>query len=254
MSYFYYEKKSIFYSEAGNGTPLLFLHGNTASSKMFAGIAEKYQKHFHVILIDFLGHGQSERLKEFPADLWFYESQQLIAFLRYKGYTKVNLIGSSGGALSAINAGLEAPDLISKIIADSFEGEKPVNTITDHISDERKHSKQDPQAKLFYQFMQGEDWESVVDNDTSAVIRHANEIRRFFHKDLTSFQPDILMTGSLKDEFLSSFSADYFQKVYGDMLAKIGHGEMYLFPEGGHPAMLSNPEEFYTLSINFLNR
>ena len=35
MSYFYYQSKRIYYTESGNGAPVLFLHGNTASSKMF---------------------------------------------------------------------------------------------------------------------------------------------------------------------------------------------------------------------------
>ena len=38
-------------------------------------------------------------------------------------YKKVNLIGTSGGALVAINVALERPDLVNKIVADSFEGE-----------------------------------------------------------------------------------------------------------------------------------
>ena len=40
MSYFIYDNKHIFYDEIGNGTPLLFLHGNTASSNMYAGISK----------------------------------------------------------------------------------------------------------------------------------------------------------------------------------------------------------------------
>ena len=69
------------------------LHGNTASSVMFSGIAEKYSENFKVILIDFLGHGKSDRLADFPADLWFDEAQQVIAFLKAKEYSNVNVIG-----------------------------------------------------------------------------------------------------------------------------------------------------------------
>ena len=75
MSYFLFDNKKVFYNEFGMGTPLLFLHGNTASSMMFFEIVEKYKDNFKVILIDFLGHGKSDRLSEFPADLWFYEAQ-----------------------------------------------------------------------------------------------------------------------------------------------------------------------------------
>lgn len=181
MAYFRYQGKSVFYEEYGQGEqPLILLHGNTASSNMFLEIAEKYKEHFKVILIDFLGHGKSDRLTEFPADLWFDEAQQVITFLKEKEYANVNMIGSSGGALVAINVALEAPELLSKVIADSFEGETPLKAFTENVAADREFSKQDENAKRFYQYMQGDDWESVVDNDTSAIIRHEKEIGKFF--------------------------------------------------------------------------
>lgn len=251
MSYFIFENEKIYYNEVGVGTPLLLLHGNTASSMMFYEAVEKYKEHFKVILIDFLGHGQSNRLHEFPADLWFYEAQQVIAFLKEKQYSNVNIIGSSGGALAAINIALEAPQLVSKVIADSFEGEVPLKQFTENVVTDRALSKQDENARLFYYYMQGDDWESVVDNDTSAIVRHDKEIGTFFHKDLHTFQPDILMTGSRQDEFISNVSSTYFEKVYGEMLEKMGHGKMYLFDTGGHPAMLTNFDNFYKISLQF---
>jgi pimeloyl-ACP methyl ester carboxylesterase len=253
VSCFYFNGKRIFYSEFGVGTPLLLLHGNTASSNMFAGIAERYGKDFKVILIDFLGHGKSERLNEFPADLWFDEAEQAIAFLREKQYTKINIIGSSGGALVAINIALEAPELVNKVIADSFEGEKPVKKFTNNLERDRENSKHDENARMFYSSMHGSDWEKVVDNDTRAIIRHQKEIGKFFHKDLKFFKPPVLMTGSLADEFICMIAPDYFQKVYGELISKIGHGKIHLFDTGGHPAMLTNQDSFYQLSMEFLN-
>lgn len=252
MSYFEFDNKKVYYSEFGVGTPLLFLHGNTASSVMFYEIVERYKDNFKVILIDFLGHGKSDRLYEFPADLWFYEAQQVIAFLKEKQYTNVNIIGSSGGALAAINVALEVPQLVSKVIADSFEGERPLKEFTSHVKADRELSKHDDNVRLFYQYMQGDDWEHVVDNDTSAIIRHEKEIGKFFHNELQNFQPDILLTGSKQDEFVSGISLTYYEKIYGEMLDKIGHGKMYLFDTGGHPAMLTNPDEFYKISMDFL--
>ncbi len=252
MSYFDFNNRKIYYTELGAGTPLLLLHGNTASSKMFAEIAERYAKHFKVILIDFLGHGKSDRLSKFPDDLWFDESEQVIAFLREQQYPRANLIGSSGGALVAVNVALEAPELVGKVIADSFEGEKPLKEFTENINADREASKQDENARMFYASMHGADWEQVVDNDTSAIFRHQKEIGRFFHQDLRSFKPAILLTGSREDEYISSLSPHYFEKVYGELISKIGHGTIHLFDTGGHPAMLSNPDRFYQLSMEFL--
>jgi pimeloyl-ACP methyl ester carboxylesterase len=220
---------------------------------MFAEIAERYGKDFKVTLLDFLGHGKSDRLDEFPADLWFNEAEQVIAFLREKQYTKVNIIGSSGGALVAMNVALEAPELVHKVIADSFEGEKPVTAFTENIAADREDSKHNEDARRFYSYMHGADWEQVVDNDTKAIIRHQQEIGEFFHKDLQAFKPAILLTGSLQDEFVCSLAPDYFEKAYGELLAKIGHGTMHLFDTGGHPAMLTNQDSFYEVSMKFFN-
>ena len=101
MSYFTFDNKKIYYEENGSGTPLLFLHGNTASSKMFTDFSKRYTDSYKVILIDFLGHGRSERLSEFPADLWFYEAQQALKaaglqFLALNVLSKPVTITSSG--------------------------------------------------------------------------------------------------------------------------------------------------------------
>lgn len=233
---------------------MLFLHGNTASSNMYADASKKYSQNFKVILIDFLGHGKSDRLDEFPTDLRFYEAQQVIAFLKEKQYTGVSIIGSSGGAIVAINVALEAPELVSKIIADSFEGEYSNNAFTVNLLKDRKQAKTDNNARAFYAYMHGSDWEKVVDNDTAAIIKHKNEIGRFFHRPLNSLKSDILLTGSKEDKFIYSLSDNYFENVYGKMLKKIGHGKMYLFDTGDHPAMITNFERFYHVSLDFLTQ
>ena len=92
----------------------------------------------------------------------------------------------------AINVALEAPELVSKVIADSFEGETPLKEFTRNVTADRVLSKQDENAKMFYQYMQGDDWESVVDNDTSAIIRHEKEIGKFFTRIYATFSPIFL--------------------------------------------------------------
>ena len=122
MSYFNYQSKKIFYKEIGSGKPLVMLHGDTASSVMFEFLLPLYQENFRVILIDFLGNGKSDRIEAFPENLWITQAEQVIALIEYSKIQKVNLLGTSGGAWVAINTALKRPDLINKIIADSFDG------------------------------------------------------------------------------------------------------------------------------------
>lgn len=55
MAYFYYAGKRIFYTESGSGIPCVFLHGNTASSKMFQFILPLYEQTMGIVLLDFWG-------------------------------------------------------------------------------------------------------------------------------------------------------------------------------------------------------
>jgi pimeloyl-ACP methyl ester carboxylesterase len=252
MAFFQYKGKKCYYEEYGEGEPLLFLHGNAASSAMFSWGTEFYCKDYKVVYIDFLGHGRSERVERLEADLWYDEAQQVIAFLTEKKYKKASIIGTSGGALVAINVALERPDLVDKVIADSFEGERSLKSITENVAAEREASKQDEGAREFFAAMHGEDWEHVVDCDTQAVIAHDKTVGAFFHKPLEELKAEILLTGSREDEFVCALGDDYFDKVYGEILRKIGHGKMHLFQKGGHPAMVSNAEQFIDLALEFL--
>ena len=252
MPYYKYQAKNIYYKEIGVGKPLLFLHGNTASSNMFLSITDQYAKKYKVVLIDFLGHGKSDRLEEFPVDLWYEEAKQVIEFLTQKEYQDVLLIGSSGGALVAINIALERPDLVRKVIADSFEGTIAIDAFTANIVNDRAFSKQNDGARMFYQAMQGDDWEGVVDNDTIAIVEHAKKIKKFFHKPISTLQTDVLLTGSKEDEFLSAVDEEFYQKTYSRMIQEIGYGDFYLFEHGGHPAIMSNQTQFAEKALSFL--
>lgn len=218
---------------------------------MFIGIKDLFAKNYKVIVLDFLGHGRSDRLEKFCADLWYDEALQAIEFIERMKYGKVHLIGSSGGALVAINIALERPDLVGKVIADSFEGELPLKEFTQNVIADRDASKQDEGARSFYCAMHGDDWESVMDNDTYAIHEHAKCIGKFFHIPLQNLKVQILLVGSEEDEFISFIDPNFFSRVYAEMIEKIGHGSIHIFKQGGHPAIMSNSGEFRTVAEDF---
>lgn len=78
MSYLKYGGQNIYYEKSGSGLPLILLHGDTASSKMFELILPLYQENFTVILIDFLGNGKSDRIKNLQRICGFHKPNKLL--------------------------------------------------------------------------------------------------------------------------------------------------------------------------------
>lgn len=248
MSYFIYQSKKIYYSEQGSGMPVVFLHGDTASSKMFELLLPLYTDNFKVILIDFLGNGKSDRVEEFPVDLWQEEARQTIALLEHLQYGKVNLVGTSGGAWVAINAALERPDLVERVVADSFDGRTLAEDFAENLVKERSTAKKDEQAAGFYEWCQGEDWEKVVDKNTDALLRCAKEKRPLFCKPLEQLRNPMLLMGSIGDEMVrKDFLAEY------ETIAGLTGAEIYIFESGFHPAIASNGEHAAEVIGRFLN-
>lgn len=242
MAYFKFEDKKVYYKVIGQGTPLLFLHGNTASSKMFLPIVKKYSKDFMVILIDFPGHGKSDRLKRFETDFWFYNSKACYALLEELQLERVSVIGTSGGALVGINLCLEHPERIKHLIADSFEGEYPLTSYISSLRRDRNRSKKKLLARIFWFVNHGFDWKKIVDLDTEMLLEFTKTGQSFYHKPISDLSVPTLLTGSLEDEY-----CDHFDQIYEGLKKKNSALTIHLFESGTHPAMLSNKEAFYDL-------
>ena len=251
MSYIQYQGHKIYYEEYGNGEPLILLHGNTASSLLFSQVIPLFAQKYHVITLDFLGCGKSDRLQEWPIDLWYEWSRQVIALCKELQLTNVKLIGSSGGALAAMNAVLEESELFDCIVADSFEGLYADPAVTDQIRMGRNIAKQNSAFRETLMAMHGKDWEDVFDKDTETVVLHAEKVGAFVHRPIEELKVRMLLTGSAEDEM---FPRDHYKMLFEDIIDRVSCAESYIFPNGGHPAMLSNLNEFVTICEKFFEK
>lgn len=248
MSYFDYQEHHVYYEEYGEGPLLVMLHGNTASARMFEPLIELY-KGYHIILIDFLGHGRSQRLAEFPLDFWQDQARQVLALLELFPNEKAILLGSSGGAISAINAGLLAPEKISCIIADSFEGEEPIPELFKNLRGEREQSLQDAYSIEFYRWMQGNDYEQIVRQDTDMMLAHFEKKMLFYYQRPKNIEMPVFLVGSRQDDMIPEI-----EEAYKKLCNASPHYTMHLFPEGRHPAVLSNAEAFADIVCAYLEQ
>ena len=251
MSYFAYSGHRIYYESYGAGKPLILLHGNTASCRMFDPILPLLTGKYQVIMMDFLGCGQSDHLASWPCDLWYEWAKQVRALCEHLGLGEVYLAGASGGALAAINAALEFPQFVRAVVADSFAGISADPVVTKDIQAERARAKKIEGFCAYLRSIHGEDWEQVFDADTDAVVRHAREIKAYFHQPLSELRVPLLLTGSEEDEM---FPPGHYQRLFREICQESSMAYALIFPHGGHPAMINNGKEFAALLSQYTAR
>ena len=109
-------------------------------------------------------------------------------------------------------------------------------------------AKANLQARQFYEWCQGTDWETVVDLDTEALLKCAKENRPLFHKSLEEMKIPVLLIGSKEDEMCRK----NLEQEYKEMATLIPNATIKMFEHGGHPAIATNAENVAKIIYNFI--
>jgi pimeloyl-ACP methyl ester carboxylesterase len=110
--HFHHDGWRLVYDEYGSGSrPLVLVHGLLLSRKMHAPLARALaERGNRVIVLDLLGHGESDR----PRDMWRYSmpvfGEQIIALMDHLGIDEAVVAGTSLGANSALEAACLGPE------------------------------------------------------------------------------------------------------------------------------------------------
>jgi 2-hydroxy-6-oxonona-2,4-dienedioate hydrolase len=101
--------------EAGDGEPVIFLHGVGGHAEAFARNVVPMSQNFHAISLDCLGFGLTDRPAE-PASREDYITH-LLNFMDAAGIEKAHLVGESFGGWLAFWTAITHPDRVSKLIS-----------------------------------------------------------------------------------------------------------------------------------------
>ena len=96
--------------------PLFLIHGFTASSASFQSNIAELSRHFAVVAVDLLGHGDSESpdaVEPYTPERAVY---RIIALMDYLGMDRILLCGHSLGGALALRVALDHPDRIAGLV------------------------------------------------------------------------------------------------------------------------------------------
>lgn len=104
----------IFYEVAGDGPPMLLLHGYPLSGALFARVREALQDDYTVLTVDHRGYGLSEA-PETPEDVATYAGDAL-AVMDHLGFDSAVIGGMSMGGPIALSMFEQAPDRFDGLV------------------------------------------------------------------------------------------------------------------------------------------
>jgi 2-hydroxy-6-oxonona-2,4-dienedioate hydrolase len=100
--------------EAGEGEPLILLHGVGGHAEAYARNVKSLSKHFRVLVIDMVGHGYTDKPNQ-PYTLDVY-SNHLLAVIKTLSLSKVHLSGESLGGWTSAWFAAQHPEYVKSLL------------------------------------------------------------------------------------------------------------------------------------------
>ena len=120
----------------------------------------------------------------------------------------------------ALNAAMMMKDRVSSLIADSFDGRTLNSSFSSNLIKEREYAMKDEDAREFYEWCLGTDWQDIVLKDTKALLECADSRTALFVSPLSELGCPVLLTGSAEDLMCRSDM----EEEYGEMKKMMGSG------------------------------
>ncbi len=108
----------IWYQCQGSGAPLLHIHGSAFGHRNFEKLTPLVAQYAQVIDFDLPGYGESRSATQ--ADGIPAMAEMIFEFIRTLGLSKINVHGTSFGAMLAVTLAVRHPELIDRLVLSCF--------------------------------------------------------------------------------------------------------------------------------------
>jgi len=263
------------YHEAGDGPPLLLLHGSgpgVTGWRNYRGNLARFAEHFRCLVLEFPGFGVSDPTDEHPM---VAAAGSITRFLDGLGLQKVDVIGNSMGGIVGTQFAIANPDRVGRLVTiggmgtnifspGPGEGIKLLMEFTDDPSREKLirwlHSMVYDRSIVTEEMIE-ERWQQATDPETLASARrmYGSKAMAARAKAMAAADqpPYWAMLHKLKAKTLITWGRD--DRVSPvDMallpMRSIRDVEVHIFPNCGHWVMIEQKEAWESTVLAFLTR
>lgn len=115
MPYIEREGTRLFYSESGDGPPMLLIHGWTCDGNDWHGVMPGLEQKYRLLVMDSRGHGRSSEAADGDYSIQAYAADAA-AVLEAAGATDAAVMGHSLGVAIGLELATQRPDLVGALI------------------------------------------------------------------------------------------------------------------------------------------
>jgi pimeloyl-ACP methyl ester carboxylesterase len=245
------KEKKYTYFEAGEGTPIIILHGLMGGLSNFEGVAQFFpSKGYKVVIPELPIYTQNILKTNVKAFSKFVKD-----FIIYKGFDQVILVGNSLGGHIGLYHTKMYPNLVKALVItgssglyESGMGESyPKRGDYEYIKRKAEDVFYDP--KIATKEIVDEVFATVNDRikliKTLTIAKSA--IRHNMAKDLPKMTTPTCIIWGKDDKVTPPNVAEEFNKL-------LPNSELFWIDKCGHAAMMEHPDEFNEILLNWLQK
>lgn len=263
------------YHEAGDGPPLVFLHGSgpgVTGLGNFGGILKSFAEHFHCYVLEFPGFGVSDPSDQHPMPAGIQAVTDLLDGL---GLDQVDIIGNSMGGMVGTRYAIAHPERVRRLVTLGGMGvnlfssspSEGINLLVAFTEDPtRERLIQWLQSMVYDQSLVTEElinqrWEQATDPQTLSSARkmytRAAMKAAAAGAAASDAAPAWAQLHRLKAKTLITWGRDDRVSPLDGVLVPmrtIPDVELHVFPNCGHWAMIEQKDAFESTVLAFLRR
>ena len=264
---------NLHYHEAGEGSPLVLLHGSGPGVSGWANFGDNlpaFAAQFRALVLDLPGFGRSYATDENPA---LHAPDAVVAFLDGLGIDRTAILGNSLGGKIAARVAATHPARVSRLVTVGGVGVPFFSPLPSEGILRLVEFVEEPTRDRLVQWMRSMVYDPMILTDEFVEMRWraANDpaamagIRQIYSRDMLPVLRDMMLGNIGEFEMLRQIEAptlvtwgrdDRVTPLDGAIapMRMIRKCELHIFYDCGHWSMLERKTEFESVVLAFLTR
>ena len=261
------------YHEAGDGPPLVLLHGSGPGVSGWANFGDNlpaFASGFRSLVLDLPGFGRSYQPPQNPV---LHAPDAVVAFLDGLGIDRTALLGNSLGGKIAARVAAAHPTRVTRLVTVGGVGMPFFSALPSEGIVRLVEFVEEPTRERLVQWMRSMVFDPAVLTDEFVEMRWQTAtdpaalagIRQIYNRDMLSVLRDMMLGNTAELEMLRTIEAptlitwgrdDRVTPLDGAIapMRLIPKCELHVFYDCGHWSMLERKDEFESVVLSFLTR